>query len=281
MLVSNSLLHALLQPRDVFEAPTTVAADVLLLSVHLRSREHTFAIFTHLVDDDVRARYSDVMSLPPKNWNVGLERSRAVRSARARERGEEVSSALMHLACKHGPQTLAEYARILNEEYFTPSGRGSWSISLVHRYMQKGGWTPKSLRAVFFKDFSGYVIDYPAHLYAEWRSEISRAYALSPENGIWIAAIAQDLLPPQTVRSARFGIGDCIERSPLAKYRCRFGKHDGSGEFLIESCGAIDLEGFKYFRSSDERRQDCIDAQTRIFSGAQKITRTLTDGWLR
>lgn len=219
------------------------------------------------------------MGEPPTNWKIGVARSRAVRSKKALERAEGISRVIVSIATDYGPETLAEYARIMNDECYTPSGRGKWSISLVHRYMQKGGWTPKKLRDTFFKDRSGDVVDYPAPLYAEWREAIGRAHALSAENGAWFAATSHDLIPNQTVRHARFGAGHCIERSALAMYLCTFPTYDDAEPFRSEVCAAIDLQGFKYFLSFDDRQEALRLAQIRIFSKARKTLRTLSDGW--
>lgn len=122
-------------------------------------------------------------------------------------------------------------------------------------------------------------MDYPAHLYAEWRAEIERAHALSAENGRWIAATTRDLTPQQTVQHVRFGIGDCVEQTSLGIYICRFSTYDDGDQFRSETCWAIDLEGFEYFRPFEARQQDLIDAQTRIFSGVDPSLRKLIDGW--
>ncbi len=223
--------------------------------------------------------YTRFMREPPTNWEIGVARSRAVRTQKALERAEGVSRVIVSIATDYGPETLAEYARIMNDECYTPSGRGMWSISLVHRYMQKGGWTPKKLRKIFFKDRAEKLYDYPAPLYAEWREAIGRAHALSAENGAWVAAISQDLIPNQTVLHTRFGVGHCVERSALATYLCTFPTYDDAEPFRSEVCAAIDLHGFEYFLSFDERQEALRLAQIRIFSMAEKPFRTLSDGW--
>jgi len=213
----------------------------------------------------------------PQNWQDGVEKSRAVRSAKAQERAEAITSAFFYIARRDGPNTLAEYARIMTDECRTPSGRGKWSISLVHRYMRKGGWTPKSLRATFFKDRSDWVIEYPADLYAEWRAAIGQAHDLSDANGTWMAATERDLKPKQTVRHVSLGVGTCVERSSLATYVCSF--HGDDDQFEPTPCRAIDLEGFEYFRSFEDRQQEIIDARERIFSKSEKGLRKRSDGW--
>ena len=202
-----------------------------------------------------------------------------MRSQRAEERAEGVLDTIQEIARIYGPKTLAEYVTVMNAECYTPSGRGKWSISLVHRYMRKRDWTPKSLREIFFGPRLDIVVDYAPHLHEKWRAAIGRAHGLSVENGTWIAAIKKDLTQSQTVHHRHLGFGHCVERLSLATYMCCFPNSHGEVPFDHTECGAVDLEGFEYFRSFEDRQKDLIKAQKEIFGGATKDVRGLVDGW--
>lgn len=190
------------------------------------------------------------MTKQSRNWQAGIAKSREVRASRAKERDEEVFRALRYIARYYKPRTLRAYLEVIQETGIpTVSDRGSWSISLVHRYLKKMGKTAKQLTEEFqFKE--SIVEEYPAEIYARFRGKIQDVHEISLKNGKWVSALQRQPRKFQAVRHSSYGEGIFLEMTSANTFRCTF---DDADSFV--EVHPVDFEVFVFHMSVSSRQK--------------------------
>lgn len=209
--------------------------------------------------------YPAAMGKPPPNYKVGLARSAASRQATARRHQAEVWSAIVSIALLEEPRTLAEYATHLTGFGISTARGGPWTPGLVHRVMKGHGVTPKRLLERVTCPLPYVKIDWPTEVYAAYRQRIDAIDQPSQRTGQWLPLTQWEPAKCDLVRHAKYGEGQVMARQALGRYLCSFVGEDGSFEMV---CPAVDLEGFRYFRSREERIAASKRARAWIFGSS-------------
>lgn len=187
----------------------------------------------------------------PPNHKAGLLKSRDVRKEKSRTRRRELWERLVSIAIIHQPRTNREYvAHLTGWDVPTAQGR-AWSPGLVSHALKEHGLTPKKLwdRVTRPSPFAARR-DWPAEVYRKLQEELDRLNETSVANGEWVSATRHPVQRANLVRHADFGIGQAVQQTAIAKYRCSFLDEEGSFDL---DCSASELQVFRYHVTREER----------------------------
>lgn len=188
-----------------------------------------------------------------RNLIGGRKTSLANRQKRASLHDRMVWEYIAFVAFYAQPQTLREFAALLNAEGIRTARGGRWTPANVGHVFARHRTTAKEVARKYSEPSSRAPLPpIPTKTIEAFRRDDARINDPSERTGVWRSATNRSPLRADIVRHAEFGEGQFVAELRAGKLRCRFLDDEGTYDVVVP---ANQIEWFEYFRSREERQR--------------------------